>query len=78
MLSELSGPYRNQPGNCNCELIDRFLSNPQEYENHETQWFYQLAIHERLKMKIKECEHLLVTIATAILEPSRISKMEIF
>lgn len=36
-----SGPYRNQSGNCYCELIDRFLSNPQEYENHETQWIYQ-------------------------------------
>ena len=35
------GPYRNQSGNCYCELTDRFLSNPQEYENHETQWIYQ-------------------------------------
>ena len=37
----ISGPYRNQSGNCYSELIDRFLSNPQEYQNHETQWIYQ-------------------------------------
>lgn len=36
-----SGPYRNQSGNCYSELIDRFLSNPQGYQNHETQWIYQ-------------------------------------
>ena len=36
-----SGPYRNQSGNCYSELIDRFLSNPQGYQNHEIQWIYQ-------------------------------------
>ena len=34
-------PYKNQSGNCHWELIDWFLSDPQEYQNHESQYIYQ-------------------------------------